>query len=428
MRRLLQGVLLGALLVVGYLNFRLFYSPDFSLEAGRPINQDVIAQLRFLRGPMHRGAGQQMQQLYPEGFVYLNALYALAWAELLPHLAPTASLYQEGLAETGWALREIQSPAGRAQFDDSDLPLPRGAFYQGWSAYVLGRYLAAQPRARRDTADVRHFQQQCALIARALAASPTPYLESYAGAAWPADGVMTVAALAWHDRLYPARYQPLLRQWVRQTKAHLDSRGLIPHRAAATGQSAEDARGSSQSQLLNFLIEVDSTFARQQFRRYRHYFLTTRLGLPGIREAALGAPPTNDIDSGPVIWAVGGAASLVGRRTMQCYADTTAAVGLRNSIEGFGAAVTTSAGKRYLFGQLPIADAFIAWANSVEAAREVRGTAGWRTRFQLLSGVGGGWSPGRRGVASAPAKPALKPADFCYSGALATVSGCREWR
>ncbi|SDX90797.1 hypothetical protein [Hymenobacter psychrophilus] len=400
MRRLGQGILLGLLLALGYLNIRLYYRPDFSPENGQPINRDVVAQLRFLRGPMHAGAGQQMQGLYPEGFVYLNALYALAWLELLPHLAPQTPMYEEGLAEAGWAVREIQSPNGSAQFINPDLPLPNGAFYQGWSAYVLGRYLAAQPAHRRDTADVGRFRRQCALIARALAASPSPYLESYAGAAWPADGVLGVAALAGHDRLYPARYQPLLRQWVQQVKGHLDQRGLIPHRAAASnGQSGEDARGSSQSQLLNFLLEVDSTFARQQFQNYRRHFLTSRLGLPGIREAAHGAPPTDDIDSGPVVWGVGGAASLVGRRTMQCYADSTTAVGLRNSIEGFGVALTTSAGKRYLFGQLPIADAFIAWGNSVEASREIRGSMGWRGWFQLLSAlVAAGLLAGVRGL------------------------------
>ena len=388
MRRLLQGVLLLLLLIVGYLNIRLYYRPDFTPQAGYVINQDVVAQLRFLREPMHNGAGQQMQGIYPEGFVYLNALYALAWAELLPQLPPQSPLYQEGLAETRWAVREIQSPNGYGQFINPDLPLPNGAFYQGWSAYVLGRYLAANPATHRDTADGGQFRRQCALIARALEASPSPYLESYAGAAWPADGVMGVAALSTHDRLYPARYQPLLRQWVQQVKGRLDSRGLIPHRTAAgSGESVEDARGSSQSQLLNFLLEIDPVFARQQFQVYRRNFLTSRLGLPGIREAAHGAPPADDIDSGPVIWDVGGAASLVGRRTMQRYGDTTTAVGLRNSIEGFGAALTTSTGKRYLFGQLPIADAFIAWANSVEASRELRGAAGWRSTFQLLSAV-----------------------------------------
>lgn len=70
---------------------------------------------------------------------------------------------------------------------------------------------------------------------------------------------------------------------------------------------------------------------------------------------------------------------------MQRLGDTTTAVGLRNSIEAFGLPQTGSMGKSYLLGQLPIADAFIAWGNSVEPTRNLTGTALWRTFFQLRS-------------------------------------------
>jgi hypothetical protein len=384
-RTFLRVPLAGLLLLVVYLNYQLFYTPPLELEQGRPINQDVVAQLQFLRGRMHQGAGAQMQELYPEGFVYLNALYALSWTELLPHLPAGTQLRRETLQETRWAIREIQSPVAASIFD-LDLPLPRGAFYQGWSAYVLGRYLAALPAGQRDSAQIRHFQYQCKAIARALEQSSSPYLESYDGAAWPADGVMCVAALAWHDRLQPPRYQGVIQQWLRAVNTHLDANQLIPHEVkAGSGTVLTPARGSSQSQLLNFLVEVDSVYARPHFQRYRSRFLTSRLGLPGVREAAAGEPDAEDIDSGPVIWGVGGAASLVGRRTMQRYGDTTTAVGLRNSIEAFGVPWHGSHGKFYLFGQLPIADAFIAWGNSVEATRPAEAAAGWRTSFQLLS-------------------------------------------
>ncbi|MCA8831410.1 hypothetical protein LF252_12300 [Hymenobacter sp. BT728] len=334
---------------------------------------------------MHQGAGAQMQELYPEGFVYLNALYALTWTELLAHLPTTSALRQEAAAETQWAIQEIQSPAATSIFEE-ELSLPRGAFYQGWSAYALGRYLAALPPQQRDSAQAEHFQRQCSTIAQALATSSSPYLESYSGAAWPADGVMCVAALAWHDRLYAPRYQALIQRWVRAVDTHLDGHRLIPHAVhAGSGRVLTPARGSSQSQLLNFLVEIDSAYARQHFLRYRARFLTSRLGLPGIREATEGEPDAEDIDSGPVIWGVGGAASIVGRRTMQRYHDTTTAVGLRNSIEAFGAPWQSCGEKRYLFGQLPIADAFIAWSNSLEATRPIGAVAGWRTIFQLVS-------------------------------------------
>ncbi|GAA3954336.1 hypothetical protein [Hymenobacter algoricola] len=382
LRRLLVLLTAGMLLVLGYLNYQLYYAPPTE-----PANQEVVRQLRFLRATLHNGAGQRMQELYPEGFVYLNALYALTWLELLPRVPANSRLGLDARAEARWALREIQSPAAQSIFEP-DLPLPLGAFYQGWSAYVLGRYLAALPPAERDSADVRQLRRQCTLIATALADGNSPYPASYSGAAWPADGVMALAALAWHDRLQVPRYQPLIRQWLRAVDAHLDYNGLIPHQVrVGSGAMLEAARGSSQSQLLNFLFEIDSTYARRHFQRYRPLFLTSRLGLPGIREAALGAPPSEDIDSGPVIWSVGGAASLVGRRTMQRFGDSTTALGLRNSIEAFGLPWHADGGKYYLLGKLPIADAFIAWGNSLNPHRPLTSSASWRTPFQLLSAL-----------------------------------------
>ena len=385
MRTLGQLICGGLLLLVLYLNTKLFYEPQPAPEGAYPLNQEVVSQLQFLRGEIHQGAGAEMQELYPEGFVYLNALYALAWIELLPHTAPGSALQQEARTEAQWALRELQAPAAQLTFD-ADLPLPLGAFYQGWSAYCAGRYLAALPPSQRDSAELGRFRRQCALIAGALSSSSSPYLESYAGAAWPADGVMGAAALAWHDRLQPPQYGSLLKEWMRKVRQQLDAQSLIPHSVqATTGLVQEPARGSSQSQLLNFLVEIDSTFAHQQFRQYSRLFLTRRLGLPGVQESAIGAPPTEGIDSGPVIWGVGGAASLVGRRTMQRFQDTTTAVGLRNSIEAFGLPWHGTAGKFYLGGQLPIADAFIAWSNSLEPHKPLHAAFGWRTAFQLLS-------------------------------------------
>ena len=72
---------------------------------------------------------------------------------------------------------------------------------------------------------------------------------------------------------------------------------------------------------------------------------------------------------------------------MQRYGDTTTAVSLRNSIEAFGLPTRGRHGKRYLFGQLPIADAFIAWGNSVEASRELRSRDQWRGTFRGLSAL-----------------------------------------
>ncbi len=38
----------------------------------------------------------------------------------------------------------------------------------------------------------------------------------------------------------------------------------------------------------------------------------------------------------------------------------------RNNVEGFGFGRSTSSGKQYLFGQMPMMDAFFAWSNALE--------------------------------------------------------------
>lgn len=387
MRTLLRILLCLPLLYLVYLNYRLYYQPQMAVVAGQPLNQDLLWQLSFLKTRLHQGAAEDMQQLYPEGFVYLNALYGLSWVELASGLPDSSVLRHEALAETSWAVRAILSPTGRLLFEQ-DLPLPYGAYYQGWSTYLLGRYLAAQAPAERTAADVKLFQQNCTQIAQALTASRTPYLESYTGAAWPADGMMCVVALACHDRVLPSRYQPLIQQWLTVVDTRLDSLGMIPHKTdARTGKVQQAALGASQSQLLNFLYEIDSTYARRHFRLYRHHFLTSRFGLPGMRESAQEADNAEHIDSGPVLLDVGAAASIVGRRVMQRYGDTVTATGLRNSIEAFGMPFQISGQKRYLFGQLPIADAFIAWSNSLEVNQPMGSSPWWRLHFQALSAL-----------------------------------------
>ncbi|WP_324676189.1 hypothetical protein [Hymenobacter sp. GOD-10R] len=389
MRVFLRVMLVGALIGLLYLNCKLYYQPRITEVVGRPLNQELVQQLYFLKERLHQGAAADMQEVYPEGFVYANVLYGLTWIELASGVAPTTPLHQEALSESAWAIKAINSPQGRMPFDE-DLPLPYGAYYQGWFTYLLGRHLAAQTPKQRAPLDVLLFEQHCAQIAKALAKSPTPYLESYAGAAWPADGVMCVAALAWHDRMFAPRYQRATHDWLANVRTHLDTLGMIPHQTdALTGKTIEAARGSSQSQLLNFLFEIDSTYARHHFKIYRSHFLTSRFGLPGLRESAQDHVAAEDIDSGPVLRRGMPKASIVGRRTMQLYGDTVTALGLRNSVEAFGIPLRSGGQKQYIFGVLPIADAFIAWSNSLEVNRalSLSSSNNWRFRFQVLSAV-----------------------------------------
>ncbi|RAK67084.1 hypothetical protein DLM85_12870 [Hymenobacter edaphi] len=366
-----------------YLNAALYYRPHYFDVGGQRLNADVLAQLRHLQERMHQGAAADMQELFPEGFVFTNAFYSLSWSEVAAAAPPASQLHQDAVSESRWAVQQIASPQGRAIFNP-DLPLPYGAFYVGWLNYALGKQLAAQLPAQRLTADTALFRHNCARLARVLDSTAAPYPETYPNLTWPADVAVGVASLAEHDRLYPPRYQGPIRSWLRRAAALTYSSGLLPHEVEfASGRPREGARGSSQSLLLCLLADIEPTFGRAQFRQYRRHFVDRRLGLPGIREYPFGSALGADVDSGPVIWEIDGAASVVGRRAAQQYGDVALAEGLHCSMETFGLARTVDGKRAYLFGELPLADAFLVWGNAAAIKPGPAPAANWRWRFQL---------------------------------------------
>lgn len=424
MKRILKALLSLPLLLglayLLYLNAALYRRPRAVAVAGQHLNADVLAQLRHLQQRLHRGAATDMQGLFPEGFVFTNALYSLAWSEVAAAAPGSSQLHRQAVAESRWAVQQIASPQGQAIFNP-DLPLPYGAFYVGWLNYPLGKQLAAQTPAERRPADTALFARHCARLAAVLDSSAAPYPETYPGIAWPADVAVGVASLAVHDQLYRPRYQRTIRHWLRRAAALTDSSGLLPHEAEfGSGRPREGARGSSQSLMLCLLADIDPAFGRRQFQGYRRHFVDERLGLPGIREYPFGNAGGADVDSGPVVWQIGGAASVVGRRAAREYGELELAEGLRSSLEAFGLAGTTEGRRAYLFGQLPLADAFLAWGNAIDIKPQPPVGHNWRWRFQLYSlGAAGllvgllvllwrrrgasaahtavqGWTPGRR--------------------------------
>jgi hypothetical protein len=373
------------LAITVYLNYTLYYQPQFGSVGGATVNTDLLYGLRHLKKQIHAGAADEMQQLYPEGFVFLIALYGLAWTDLAGGIPRESALFGEALQETEWAVAQINSPKAKATFTAGMTPA-YGAFYNGWSGYLLGKRLLLAGPTDRNGRQAAAFSATCERIAQALAQSKSPHLPSYPGAAWPADGVLCVATLALHDLIYPPKYQPVIARWLPMTRANHDSLGLIPHEVDThEGTVLVPARGSSQSLMLAILPEIDPAYARQQFALYKTHFTDFRLGLPGIREFPNGVIGFADVDSGPVLFQIGGAASIVGRRTMQQYGETTLAVGLRNSIEAFGIPWTRNGQKAYLWGALPIADAFIAWSNGLEGSAPMATQTSWRSKFQLIS-------------------------------------------
>ncbi len=376
------------ILLLSYLNFNLYDERRYTLlPDGGHLHPEVMDQLHFLQRKLrYEQAGEEAQLLYPEGFVFIYALYALAWCDVVATLPPESTSSQEGIAEIAFSLRMLDSPAGRRVFNP-DLPLTYGAFYRGWTAYLHGRYLQLRPLAERDSATVRQFQNECSAIAEAIGQTQNTYLESYRGMSWPADNMVCLAALALHDHITTSRFQVVRKAWLDRMQRDL-SPGcpLISHGYDLAGnRPSGGVRGSSQVLMLNFLLEVDSAFAQLQYKTFRQQFLTYRLGLPGIREYPHGSVGMGDVDSGPVVMGVGGAASIVGIRAAARYGDWEVFSGLRSGVEALLLPQHSGGEKKYVFGHLPVVDAFMAWSNASVCPKNVPALGNWRWKFQVIS-------------------------------------------
>jgi hypothetical protein len=318
----------------------------------------AVKQLAFLRSAIDDGADHKAQQLFPEGYFFLNALYGLAWVQVGLASGPHS---QDALRESRWALGRLDSADGTAPFDSALQPR-YGVFHAGWTNWLRGGVLALQP-ASRDPSEVELFSRRSAELAAAFNAATTPYLQAYPDQAWPVDSTVAIASLRLHDHLLTPRYQSTVSRWLRSVQARLDpATGLMPHQVAVDGSMLSGARATSQSMIQRFLVEIDPGFARSQYELFRERYVGHPLGLgPAVREYPVGVDGPGDVDSGPLVLGISLSATAVTLGAARVHHDSLADA-LASEGDLVGIPVSGLHSKRYAFGVLPIADAFLVWS------------------------------------------------------------------
>ncbi len=348
------------ILIILFINFKLLFTPgQNNLEK---IFESAHKQLNFLEPQVHeKHLAEQMQYIYPEGYVFANVLYGLSWTEISKKPDPDSILFLHAQKEANYALARLQSDSAKTIFDKQQQP-EYGIFYRGWVNYLLGKMI--QAHIVKDTISINLFKQNCAEIAAAFSNATTPYPDSYVNMSWPADACVAMASLQLYNKLYTPLYDTLIQNWIENVKVHLDTAtGLIPHQSASgTGNTLEGARGSSMSLILIFLAEIDPVFAQQQFVIYQKQFQHTILGLPAIREYPAGTSGTGDIDSGPVVFGMSFTGTIVGIGTFAKFGATNQSRKLSACTEAFGFPVSFNNKKQFALGKFPIADMFIVWS------------------------------------------------------------------
>jgi hypothetical protein len=370
--QLLFAILIS--LIVGYAHLRVRTASPSAADP-REVAQAVNPGLAYLTQATAEGAATDMQALFPEGYLFTHALVGLSSAELAIDLPPDSPERQPAVVRAWNAWDAIQSDEGRRPFDVG-LDPPYGAFYAGWSTWLGALAVRATPPQARSADREERVVAACASLADAWRASPTPFLASYPHQAWPCDSAVAMAALAACERVVGESQRPQLQAvrlaWVAAVGLRADpATGLLPHTAdSTTGTPTSRPRGTSVALMARVLPEVDHSLARRHYEGLRSYFLTTRLGVPGVAEHLDGGG-YGDVDAGPLVAGVSLSASAVAAGAARRYGDDRLAAALLGVGDALGLPTTWRGQRRYLFGRLPVADGFAIWARTAPRLTEV---------------------------------------------------------
>ena len=371
-----------------HINIRI-HSDNFTVTEQQ---NDIVLQMNFLESELkNNNLGDRMQELFPEGNVFIHTLYGLSWCELALANPSDMSLKNRAIKEALYAYKAIDSEEAKAIFNSYTMP-ENGIYYRGWKNYLLSKILTINTNFDGREDYLITFVKECDVMQKLIKGATNPYFESYPNQAWPADMFVAMASLRNHDKILAPKYHLDINDWLVKVKLRLDPvTKMIPHKVdAQTGMPIQGARGCSTSLILRMLAEIDPKMAKEQFKLFQTHFAATTFGLPSILEYPKGQFGLGDVDSGPVIFGVGFSGTIVSIGTYAMFDQGNLATAQYKTIHAFGLGHTTQTEKSYLLGQLPMADAFITWGRATHLHFQNKSkavTARWPIQFHFLSFV-----------------------------------------
>ena len=162
-------------MIILRINFKL-HAENHSTEETKA---DIILQLNFLETELkHNDLGGRMQQIFPEGLVFVNALYGLSWCELALSDFNDDSLKKRAIDEALFAFNNIDANSAKWSFPKNIKP-EYGIFYNAWRNYLLVKIFSVDSNFNHHEIYFKKLQHQSNEMLNAFELQQTPYLESY---------------------------------------------------------------------------------------------------------------------------------------------------------------------------------------------------------------------------------------------------------
>jgi hypothetical protein len=320
--------------------------------------------LQIIKRCLDEKGCDRLQHSFPEGAFFGLVLYGLSWAQSA--ILDTNDLITgNAISEATWALEKLETDyTVKSPFDETLSP-QYGIFYAGWINLLQGRIVQISKNQANYLHIKEEYEKRCGEIASAYQKSDCVFLQSYKGAAWPADNAVAIASLALHDIVCEKKYSEIISTWVSKLKFLFDDvTGLVPHSVNSLDCSIiEGARGSTQVLMNRFWPLISRDFAKDQFCKFKRLFDTRILFFRMVREYPKGIKGYGDIDSGPVIWGAGATATIVGLAAYRANGDEKSWQSLLNSVNFLKYPVGLLGTRRYNDPNILIGELFIIWSN-----------------------------------------------------------------
>ncbi|MFU8805206.1 MAG: hypothetical protein ACNA8W_15435 [Bradymonadaceae bacterium] len=320
---LIGGVLPGALEAV-------FIDREAEVDVGIPNHAE--AQYRYIRNHLEGSfyGYSSHQTLVPE----FDIIALSHMASGMMNLASVSPARREELAPLTLQILERALTMAPYERDPREATaLGQHNLYHSHLNLILGvhRHVSGS----KDYDDL-HLRISKHLRARSLADGDF-HARSYADYApgkWPADQSVTLASLHVYDRIHGTSLgaEPI-RGWLGEMARRTDPALGLHHSALSDSLwYAKIPRGCALSWTILYMAQFAPEEAARLYARYQENYATSVLGFGGFREWPPGTSHRSDVDSGPIIFGLGMAATGLGIGPARIFGDgSTYAASMRSA-------------------------------------------------------------------------------------------------
>ncbi|MCP4675735.1 MAG: hypothetical protein GY854_09565 [Deltaproteobacteria bacterium] len=310
---------------------------DYAADMNSPISPRARAHYQYFKNHF-----EQPFDGYGVTDVFTNQFAVV----LLSHAA--VGFLNTGLAipayrnEVGKLLTEVTKRATSTKVSPYKKNLEHVRRFGDHNLYLshVNLILGARRRITEDTKFDKLHRRITRHLAKRSTARANAHASSYPGSArFPADQTVTLASLYLYDLCHQTDLskQPV-RRWLdyMKLKATHKKTGLYRSSLSRSFKNSKLPRGCALSWSTLYMAQFAPNEAMEQYTRYRDLFFIDILGWGGFREYPPGVNGSMDVDSGPIFFGMGMAATGLGLGATRLFGDRRGYVSILRTASSFG--------------------------------------------------------------------------------------------